>query len=102
MEILMAAERYPTKEKAAIEIYGRSGALIATIKDLSKTGACLMWEGDEALLTKGDLLRLTVVLRALRKEHRLNAEVIWIEGKRTGVQFLNSRELLDRMLIRGV
>jgi hypothetical protein len=102
MEFAMAAERYPTKEKAAIEIYGRTGALIATIKDLSKTGACLIWESTDTTLNKGDLLRLTVVLRALRREHRLNAEVVWIEGKRTGVQFLNSRELLDKMLIRGV
>lgn len=97
----MPAERYATKEMAAIEIYGKNGALIASIKDISKTGACLMWEGEQSQVLKGDLLRLTVILRALKKEHRLNAEVVWTEGKKTGVQFLNSKELLDRMLTKS-
>jgi hypothetical protein len=96
------AERYPTKELAAIEIYGREGSGVATIQNLSETGACLKWKSSgDVSLKNGDLVRMTVVLKALRREHKINAEVVWIEGEKTGVHFLSSRDLLNRMIAKN-
>ena len=95
----MPAERYPTKEMAEIEIYGRDGSAIARLQNLSETGACLQWD-DEAQVNQGDLVRVTVILRALRREHRVNAEVVWVEGQQTGIQFLSAKELLAKMIHR--
>jgi len=98
----MAAERYPTKERAEIEIYGRAGGIIARIKDLSQTGACITWDHDSFELKIGDLVRMRVTLRALKKEHQVNAEVVWTNGMQSGIQFLTSDELVEKMLFRGV
>jgi hypothetical protein len=96
----MPAERYPTKEMAEVEVYGRDGAVIARIQNLSETGACLQWDNYGAPVHQGDLVRLTVILRALRREHKVNAEVVWVEGQQTGIQFLSAKELLSKMIHR--
>ena len=97
----MAAERYPTKERAEIEIYGRSGGIIAKIKDLSRTGACLQWDQASFQLKIGDLVRMRVFLKALKREHRVSAEVVWTNGTLSGIQFLNSSELVEKMFVRN-
>jgi hypothetical protein len=97
----MPATRYQTKEKANIEVYGKSGNFIAEIKNVSMTGACLQWALDEIPLSKGDLLRLTVVLKAVNRKHNINAEVIWKSGAKTGISFIKSGEVLDKMMERA-
>jgi hypothetical protein len=94
----MTATRYSTKEKASIEVYGRNGNFIADLKNLSVTGAMLEWNHSDVNLQKGDLVRMTVVLRALNRRHNLNAEVVWTEGNKTGVSFIKSSEVLDKMM----
>lgn len=94
----MAAARYETKEKASIEIYGKGGQVIAQLKNLSVTGACLEWTQDNVDISKGDLVRMTVVLRALKRRHNMSAEVVWVEGKRTGLNFIKYEDVLDRMI----
>jgi hypothetical protein len=97
----MAATRYATKEKASIEIYGRSGNFIAQLKNVSVTGACLEWYQDDIPLEKGDLIRMTVVLRALNRRHNVNGEVVWNDGKMTGVNFIKSNEVIGKMMDRS-
>lgn len=97
----MSATRYPTKEKASIEIYGRNGNFVADLRNLSVTGALLEWSQSEVSLQKGDLVRMTVVLRALNRRHNLNAEVVWTEGNKTGVNFIKSSEVLEKMMEKG-
>ncbi len=94
----MPATRYATKEKAAIEVYGKEGNFIASLENISMTGACLTWAADQAPLNKGDLVRMTVILKAVNRKHNLNAEVVWAEGKKTGVNFIKSAEILDKMM----
>ncbi len=94
----MSAVRYETKEKASIEIYGKSGNFIAQLKNLSVTGACLEWMHDEVSLSKGDLVRMTVVLRALNRRHNVSGEVIWSAGKSTGINFIKSSEVLEKIM----
>ena len=97
----MSATRYSTKEKASIEIYGRSGNFIANLCNLSVTGACLEWMQEDVSIAEGDLIRMTVVLKALNRRHNLNAEVVWRDGKKTGVNFINSNEVLEKIMERG-
>lgn len=94
----MAAQRYNTKEKASVEVYGRSGNIIASIRDVSVTGACLEWTQEQVELEQGDLVRLTIVLKAVNRKHNLNAEVIWRQGKKTGVNFIKSDQVIERMM----
>lgn len=96
----MSATRYLTKEKASVEIYGRNGNLIAQLKNLSVTGACLEWAQEGVKLEKGDLVRLTVNLKALNRSHNLNGEVVWRNGKKSGINFISSDDLLDKMMER--
>ncbi len=96
----MSATRYMTREKASIEIYGRSGNLIAQVKNLSVTGACLEWSQEDVNLQKGDLVRLTVSLKALNRRHNINGEVMWRDGKQSGINFITSDDVLDKMMER--
>lgn len=97
----MSALRYETKEKAAIEIYGKSGNYIAQLKNLSVTGACLEWIHEDVNLTKGDLVRMTVVLRALNRRHNVSGEVVWTAGRMTGINFIKSSEVLEKIMDRN-
>ncbi len=97
----MPAQRYFTKEKASVEIYGKSGNLIADLKDVSVTGACIEWQQEDVEIVIGDLVRLTVVLRALNRRHNLNAEVVWRDGKKSGINFIKSDEVLEKMMDRS-
>lgn len=96
----MSADRYPTKEKASIEIYGRAGTTIAHLKNLSQTGACLHYEDPEFMLSEGDLIRLTVVLKSIGRKHRVNAEVVWKSGSESGIQFISQDQLLDKIVTK--
>lgn len=96
----MPAQRYQTKEKASVEVYGRSGNIIAFLKDLSVTGACLEWSQEDVSLEKGDLVRVTVVLKAVNRRHNLNGEVVWRDGKKSGINFIKSDEVLEKMMDR--
>lgn len=97
----MTAIRYTTKEKASLEIYGRSGNIEADLRNLSATGACLEWSQDDVSLEKGDLVRMTVTLKALNREHNVNAEVVWREGNKTGLTFIRSEEVIEKMMERS-
>ena len=97
----MSATRYTTREKASIEIYGRGGNFIVNLANLSVTGACLEWTQEDVNLAEGDLIRMTVVLKALNRRHNLNAEVVWREGKKTGINFIKSEDVLEKIMERG-
>lgn len=93
----MAATRYSTKEKAAIEIYGRRNATVADVRNLSVSGACLEWDESEFRLSKGDLIRMTVVLKAVNRKHNISAEVIWVAGRKMGVNFIAQDQVLEKL-----
>lgn len=97
----MAAIRYETREKASIEVYGRTGNIIASLRNISTTGACVEWSLDGVPLEKGDLVRMTVILKAVNRKHNLNAEVVWRDGNKSGVSFIKSEEVLEKMVDRS-
>ncbi len=97
----MSATRYETREKASIEVYGKSGNFVAQLKNLSVTGACLEWVHEDVNLIKGDLVRITVVLRAINRRHNVSGEVVWTEGKVTGINFIKSSDVLEKLMDRN-
>lgn len=98
----MNAERYLTREKAEVEVYGRSGQIVAHLRNLSKTGACLEWFENSTEVNKGDLIRMTVNLKNIGRSHQVNAEVVWREGNKSGVNFIKSEEVLDRLMAQNI
>jgi hypothetical protein len=100
----MAAQRYGTKELASVEVYGRnSGPFVAQVKDLSETGACLVWkESITGSIIPGDLLKVTIILKTLGRKHKISGEVIWSNGLKSGLRFLNSDQLIDRMIEKEI
>jgi len=93
----MPAQRYRTKEDAQISIYGKSGTVVAAIKNLSKTGACIEWSGVDASIVKGALVRITVHLKDVRKHHQVSAEVVWRAGNRSGINFISTGALFEKI-----
>ena len=98
----MAAQRYETKEKASLEIYGKGGQVIAHVRNLSMTGALIEWTQEDATIEKGDLVRMTVILKTVNRRHNVNAEVVWRDGKKSGLNFIKTDEVLEKMMDRGI
>lgn len=96
----MSAQRYATREKAAIQFYGKDGALIADLKNISTTGACIEWKEADIAMQEGDLIRMTIILKAIGKKHNVSAEVVWVEGKVSGVNFIKTKEVLEKIADR--
>jgi len=90
--------RFRTKERATVEIYGRNGHMIVSVRDLSATGACLEWQHEDYEIREGDLVRVTVVLKSLGRKHHVNGEVMWRDGNRSGISFIPSNQVLDRLI----
>lgn len=93
----MGAQRFSTKERASLEVYGKPGTVIGDLKNLSASGACIEWTQAEVEIKEGDLVRMTVFLKALNRKHNLSAEVVWRSGNRSGVTFINSDQVLTKM-----
>ena len=96
-----AAKRFPTKEKAHVEVYGHIGILNALMKNLSETGALLEIAGGDYVPRKGDLLNMTVKLDSLERSHNLSAEVVWSQGMGLGICFISKDEVLERMMAKA-
>lgn len=92
------AERFVTSETAQIEVYGRMGHLVGSLKNLSKTGAFFeLLKGDYIPLS-GDVLHLTIHLRSVRRTHSVDAEVVWQKGVSFGVHFVNKDQVLEKIM----
>ena len=95
------SERFRTKEMAAVEVYGKPGSAVAAVKNLSETGACVQWQTKDVVLEVGDLVRMTIVLKAIKREHKVNAQIVWNDGFKSGVRFLSDKQLLDKIIVRS-
>lgn len=93
-------QRFTTNEKAVFEVYGRRSTIPATLKNLSKTGACLTFAQDNVRLETGDLVCVTIELGELKKKHKVNAEVVWRRENETGVNFIPKEALVERFVTK--
>nr|AIA16684.1 PilZ domain protein [uncultured bacterium] len=94
------AQRYPTKENAHLEIYGRGGKIYCRLINLSTSGAYLEIVSSNHSPRKGDILRMTVSLKQINKSHILDAEVVWAKGLGVGVRFIKSEEVIEKLRMR--
>ena len=97
-------QRYLTREKAHVEVYGRSVQAEAYVLNLSQSGAFLEWNTDLPAISKGDILRLTVELSQVGKKHKVSAEVIWIndelENVGIGISFIKPEDVVTKLMSR--
>lgn len=97
----MNAPRYPANEKAFVEVYGREGTVSASVKNISRSGACLEWIQADFKVEPGALLRMTVSLPQLNQTHDLNAIVVWSDGNVSGLNFLRPDQVFERLAKKG-
>jgi hypothetical protein len=93
--------RFKTNETAQVEIFGQSGAYRVFVRNLSKTGAFLEFLNASFIPNEGDILNITVRLPAVKKIHRITAEVVWKKGLGLGVCFINKDEVLERIMAKS-
>ena len=93
----MNEPRYPANEKAFVEIHGKEGSISASVKNISRSGACLEWGASDVKIVPGDLLRMTVSLPQINKTHDLNAVVVWTDGNVSGLNFLKSNHVFESL-----
>lgn len=95
------SQRFVTKERARLEVYGHVGVLSAEIRNLSHTGAFLEMNIGDYIPQKGDLLNMTVLLDSIKREHHVTAEVVWSKDGDLGVCFINKDQVLERMMAKA-
>ncbi len=98
------ARRFLTQELAQIEIFGKAGQILTKMANVSTTGA--FFEIINASITpkKDDLVRITINLRAVKRTHIIDAQIVWCKGMGLGVEFLNRDEMnqkISQMLSRN-
>ena len=46
---------------------------------------------------KGDLVRITILLRQINKTHIVDAEIVWSRGLGLGISFLKKTDLVEKL-----
>lgn len=82
------AKRFLTQELVQVEVFGRIGKIFCKMGNLSVTGVFCEIISANYMPRSGDLVRVTVNLRSLKKVRTMDAEVIWCKGLGTGLHFL--------------
>jgi hypothetical protein len=96
------SQRFETQEKASVEVYGRAVNITADVRNISKTGACLENSSGYFDLDKGDLIRLTIFLNEVNREHNVSAEVVWRLGSRAGVAFIAPEQVIEKLSAKAL
>lgn len=92
------APRYPTREVAGVEIYGRTGRLTVRMRNLSASGARLEIIRGETTPQTGDILKITIQLKEVGRTHKIDGEVVWLGKGALGVQFIKKEDVALRIL----
>lgn len=97
-------QRFVTREKANVEVYGQTVQVEAYMRNLSQSGAFLEWNENLPPIMKGDILRLTVDLSQVGKKHKVSAEVIWIksdlENSGVGISFIRPEDVVNKLMTK--
>lgn len=92
-----SAQRYRTKELAYLEVYGHAGKVFCKLENLSLSGASLSIVSSEYMPTVGDISKITVHLRTIKKTHIKPVEIIWSKNMNLGIRFLGREEVQKRI-----
>ena len=98
---MVQSQRYQTRENATMQKLGHVSAVIAALKNISKSGVCLEWSNDGFHVAKGDLVNLTIHLDQVGKKYSLSGKVIWRIGRRSGIQFMTPEQLMRELLSKS-
>ncbi len=90
-------KRFMTQELAQIEVFGRIGKIFCKMGNLSVAGAFFEVISSNYMPKKGDLVRLTVNLRSIKKVHTIDSEVIWCKGLGIGLRFVSVDEFRKKL-----
>ncbi len=91
------ARRFLTQELANLEVYGKEGKILAKMANVSVTGAFFEIINAAQMPRKNDLVRITIILRALNKTHVIESQVVWSKGLGLGVQFLTRDDMNSKL-----
>jgi hypothetical protein len=91
------AKRFLTQELVQVEVFGRIGKIFCKMGNLSVTGVFCEIISANYMPKAGDLVRVTVNLRSLKKTRSMDAEVVWCKGLGTGLQFLTSEKFRQKL-----
>lgn len=96
--------RFRTNQTAHLEIYPTGQKLSSHIFNLSHSGAYIEVP-QEASFNTGDMVKLNVRLHQINRQHKMHAEVIWVDehinfndGRAVGIRFLDKDEVYSHML----
>lgn len=96
------AKRFLTQELAQIEVFGRIGKIFCKMSNLSVSGACFEVISSNYMPKHGDLVRLTINLRSIKKTHVIEAEVAWCKGLGIGLQFLGATAFRKKLTEKSI
>ena len=96
------AKRFLTQELAQIEVFGRIGKIFCKMSNLSVSGACFEVISSNYMPKHGDLVRLTINLRSIKKTHVIEAEVVWCKGLGIGLQFLTATAFKKKLTEKSI
>ncbi len=96
-------KRYPTRQIIKIEKISSREVCMGEVFNISKGGAYV--EVIKGRLTQGDVVRLSIKLDLIAKDHTLHAGVVWAipKGINTGcpgagLRFMNAEEVYSNLL----
>lgn len=85
----VTAKRYPTQEFVHVEICGRQNKIFCKLENLSKTGSALKILSAKIIPRPKDIIKIVVDLKSVNKTHIKYAEIVWINGLKLGVSFMD-------------
>lgn len=91
------AKRFPTQELVQVEVFGRIGKIFCKMGNLSVTGVFFEIISSNFMPKGGDIARITVNLRSLKRVRTMEAEVIWCKGLGMGLHFLTGDKLREKL-----
>ena len=91
------AKRFLTQELVQVEVFGRIGKIFCKMGNLSVTGVFFEIISANYMPKSGDLVRITVNLRSLKKVRTMDAEVVWCRGLGMGLQFLSPEKFREKL-----
>jgi len=91
------AKRFLTQELVQMEIFGHIGKIFCKMENLSVSGAFFQIINSKAFPKNGDLVRITINLRSIKKIHAIDAEIIWCKGMGLGLQFMTKDQFRNKL-----
>lgn len=95
--------RFYTNETAELELFKNGQAVSGKIRDLSRGGAFVEYQGPE--ISTGEMVRMNIDLKQVSRQYAVNAKVVWSTRKSPwskdpgiGVEFIKQTDYYQNLL----